>query len=49
MTKLKNQMAFEVTKLQSRRTSLGCGGTEDLHHKCAADKFPTICMMVKCQ
>lgn len=28
-----------VTRSQSKRALLGCGGTEDLHHGCATDKF----------
>ncbi|KAG8541094.1 hypothetical protein GDO81_029718 [Engystomops pustulosus] len=27
-----------VTRSQSNRASLGCGGTGDSHHGCAADK-----------
>ncbi len=27
-----------VTRYQSNRAALGCGGTGDLHHGCAADK-----------
>ncbi len=32
------QMASTVTRSQSNRAPLGCGGTGDLHHGCAADK-----------
>ncbi len=32
------QMAFTVTRSQSNRAPLGCGGTGDWHHGCAADK-----------
>ncbi len=32
------QMASTVTRSQSNRAFLGCGGTEDSHHGCAADK-----------
>ncbi len=32
------QMASTVTRSQSNRAPLGCGGTGDLHHRCAADK-----------
>ncbi len=32
------QMASAVTRSQSNRAPLGCGGTEDSHHGCAADK-----------
>ncbi len=32
------QMASTVTKSQSNRAPLGCGGTGDSHHGCAADK-----------
>ncbi len=32
------QMASTVTRSQSNRASLGCGGTGDLHHNCAANK-----------
>ncbi len=32
------QMASTVTKSQSNRAPLGCGGTGDLHHGCVADK-----------
>ncbi len=33
-----NQMASIVTRSQSNRAPLGCGGTGDSHHGCAADK-----------
>ncbi len=32
------QMASTVTRSQSNRAPLGCGGTGDSHHGCAADK-----------
>ncbi len=32
------QMASTVTRSQSSRAPLGCGGTGDSHHGCAADK-----------
>ncbi len=32
------QMASTVTRSQSNRSPLGCGGTGDSHHGCAADK-----------
>ncbi len=32
------QMASTVTRSQSNRAPLGCGGTRDSHHGCAADK-----------
>ncbi len=32
------QMAFTVTRSQSNRAPLGCGGTGDSHHGCAAYK-----------
>ncbi len=32
------QMASTVTRSQSNRAHLGCGGTGDSHHGCAADK-----------
>ncbi len=32
------QMASTVTRSQSNRAPLGCGGTGDSHHECAADK-----------
>ncbi len=32
------QMASTVTRSQSNRAPLGCGGTGDWHHGCAADK-----------
>ncbi len=32
------QMASTVTRSQSNRVHLGCGGTGDSHHGCAADK-----------
>ncbi len=32
------QMASTVTRSQSNRALLGCGGTGDSHHGCAADK-----------
>ncbi len=32
------QMASTITWSQSKRAPLGCGGREDLHHGCAADK-----------
>ncbi len=32
------QMASTVTRSQSNRAALGCGGTGDSHHGCAADK-----------
>ncbi len=32
------QMASTVTRSQSNRAALGCGGTGDLHRVCAADK-----------
>ncbi len=32
------QMASTATRSQSNRAPLGCGGTGDLHHGCAADK-----------
>ncbi len=32
------QMASTVTRSQSNRAPLGCGGMGDLHHGCAADK-----------
>ncbi len=32
------QMASTVTRSQSNRASLWCGGTGDSHHGCAADK-----------
>ncbi len=32
------QMASTVTRYQSNRALLGCGGTGDLHHGCVADK-----------
>ncbi len=32
------QMASTVTRSQSNRAALGCGGTRDSHHGCAADK-----------
>ncbi len=31
-------MASTVTRSQSNRAPLGCGGTGDSHHGCAADK-----------
>ncbi len=31
-------MTSTVTRSQSNRASLGCGGTGDEHHGCAADK-----------
>ncbi|MEQ2179111.1 hypothetical protein GOODEAATRI_021227 [Goodea atripinnis] len=31
-------MTSTVTRSQSNRAPLGCGGTGDLHHGCAADK-----------
>ncbi len=33
-----NQMASKVTRSQSNRAPLGCGGTGDSHHGCAANK-----------
>ncbi len=32
------QMTSTVTRSQSNRAPLGCGGTRDSHHGCAADK-----------
>ncbi len=32
------QMASAITRSQSNRAALGCGGTRDSHHGCAADK-----------
>ncbi len=32
------QMASTVTRSQSNRAALGCGGTRDSHHGCADDK-----------
>ncbi len=32
------QMGSTFTRSQSNRATLGCGGTGDLHHGCAADK-----------
>ncbi len=32
------QMASTITRSQSNRVPLGCGGTGDLHHGCVADK-----------
>ncbi len=32
------QMASTVTRSQSNRAPLGCGGTGDSHHGCADDK-----------
>ncbi len=42
------QMASTVTRSQSNRAPLGCGGTGDLHHGCAADKSvaPALCYHV---
>ncbi len=31
-------MASTVTRSQSNRAALGCGGIGDLHHGCATDK-----------
>ncbi len=31
-------MTSTVTRSQSNRAHLGCGGTGDSHHGCAADK-----------
>ncbi len=36
------QMASTVTRSQSNRAPLWCGGTGDLHHGCAADKSAAI-------
>ncbi len=35
-------MASTVTRSQSNRAPLGCGGTRDSHHGCAADKSAEI-------
>ncbi len=32
------ELASTFTRSQSNRAPLGCGGTGDLHHGCAADK-----------
>ncbi len=40
------QMASTVTRSQSNRAPLGCGGTGDLHHGCAAC---SNCVMLSCQ
>ncbi len=43
------QMASTVTRSQSNRASLGCGGTRDPHHGCADDKSAATawCYQVK--
>ncbi len=43
------QMASTVTRSQSNRAPLGCGGTGDLHNGCAADKSASNCVMLSCQ
>ncbi len=42
------QMASTVTRSQSNRAPLGCGGTGDSHHGCAADKSAAT-VMLSCQ
>ncbi len=42
------QMASTVTRSQSNRAPLGCGGTGDSHHGCAADKSAET-VMLSCQ
>ncbi len=37
------QMASTVTRSQSNRASLGCCGTRDSHHGCAADNLQQLC------
>ncbi len=43
------QMASTVTRPQSNRVPLGCGGMEDLHYGCAADKSAATSGMLSCQ
>ncbi len=38
-----------VTRSQSNRAPLGCGGMGDSHHICAADKICSNCVMLSCQ
>ncbi len=38
-----------VTRSQSSRAPLGCGGTGDSHHICAAEKICSNCVMLSCQ
>ncbi len=37
------QMASTVTRSQSNRAPLGCGGTGDSHHGCAAENLQQLC------
>ncbi len=39
-------MASTVTRSQSNRAPLGCGGTGDLHNGCAADKSAPAIMSI---
>ncbi len=39
------QMTSTVTRSQSNRAALGCGGTRDSHHGCAADKSAATVML----
>ncbi len=44
------QMASTVTRSQSNSAHMGCGGTGDSHHGCAADKSATpACCLLSCR
>ncbi len=40
------QMTSTVTKSQSNRAPLGCGGTGDLHHGCESDNLQQLCYTI---
>ncbi len=43
------QMVSTVTRSQSNRVPLGCGGTGDSHHGCACRQICSDCVMISCQ